>query len=377
MTEQRDATGGTEAYRGKAVYIYAYDVAYDMKRLPLKTLLGQPLEQFVMGSGKKGPRQFFFYRPQMVRLPALECSTPEGTMTVERAVKLFPVGAVSITLSVPFEVNRIEDLAAYHGLHAESAALHQEARRLAEQARDELADCLICPSSQLREEEAYTVFCIHSPLPTGEAAPLRAEEWLAGNRRAVANLLTEEEAGSDRLSDQEVNQATGLYLSYHQHDMIVTDWDAAVAVDRPEHFEEMLHVIELANVQLAELEAYDRILDEALDRAYRDMVRRWRRRTTVLAGLREIRVDLARLSDELSNITKFFGDWHMARIYQHLSSRFHLADWHRTIGQKLKALDDIYLLLKQDQTNRLMVGLEAAIVLLFIIDVIILLVEMY
>ena len=35
--------------------------------------------------------------------------------------------------------------------------------------------------------------------------------------------------------------------------------------------------------------------------------------------LREIRVDFARLSDELTNITKFFGDWHLARIYQGLS----------------------------------------------------------
>src|SRR5687768_2028514 len=133
--------------------------------------------------------------------------------------------------------------------------------------------------------------------------------------------------------------------------------------------------MELANLQLAELEAYDRMLDDAVERSYRDLRAR-RLRSWASAGvqreLREIRVDLARLSDELSNITKFFGDWHLARIYKGLSDRFHLADWHRTIDEKLKTLDNLYQILRADQTNRTMIVLEATIVLLFIVDLILL-----
>ena len=70
--------------------------------------------------------------------------------------------------------------------------------------------------------------------------------------------------------------------------------------------------------------------------------------------------------------TKFFGDWHLARIYEKISSRFHLSEWHRTIDGKLKTLDDLYQLLKHDQNTRLMVWLEVTIVLLFIIDLVIL-----
>jgi uncharacterized Rmd1/YagE family protein len=91
-----------------------------------------------------------------------------------------------------------------------------------------------------------------------------------------------------------------------------------------------------------------------------------------MRDLREIRVDLARISDEISNITKFFGDWHLARIYQAMSARFHLADWHKTIDEKLKTLDDLYQILNQDQNNRWMLVLELTIVLLFIIDLVIL-----
>ena len=44
-----------------------------------------------------------------------------------------------------------------------------------------------------------------------------------------------------------------------------------------------------------------------------------------MCELREIRIDMARFNDELPNTTKFFGDWHLARIYEKLSARFHLS----------------------------------------------------
>jgi hypothetical protein len=156
---------------------------------------------------------------------------------------------------------------------------------------------------------------------------------------------------------------------------VVVDWDAALVVDEPRYFEETLHLMELANLQLAELEAYDRMLDEAVELAYRDVtVKRFRgwQTTGVQRELRELRIDLSRLSDELSNITKFFGDWHLARIYQNLAARFHLSDWHRTIDDKLKTLDDLYQLLRSEQTNRVMLFLETSIVFMFIVDLIIL-----
>jgi hypothetical protein len=176
-----------------------------------------------------------------------------------------------------------------------------------------------------------------------------------------------------RLSRQESDESTGRYLSYYEDDLVVVDWDAALIIDEPQDFDETLYIMELANLQLAELEAYDRLLDDALDRSYRDLGERpLRSRGGILRELREIRIDMARFNDELSNTSKFFGDWHLARIYEKISQRFHLADWHRTMDGKLKTLDDLYQLLKHDQNNRWMVILEATIVLLFIIDLVIL-----
>jgi hypothetical protein len=364
----------TARYTGEVVYIYAFDVAYDTARQPIGQLLGQPVEQFSVDGNKRSPRQFFFYKPQMVRLPPVERTCSFGSFKLERAIKLLPVGAISITVRVPFAVPHVEDLVAYHDLKFGDCSLHEEARRLAQQVVDELKGHLIRPQAQLPEEEAYTVFCIASP-PTGrDGLPVSAESWFQSHRRQIAALLTQESEG-ERLSKQESEESTGRYLSYYDNDLLVIDWDAALLVDEPRDFDETLYIMELANLQLAELEAYDRILDNALERSYRDLSgRTLRSRADTLRQLREIRIDLARFNDELSNITKFFGDWHLARIYEKLASRFHLGDWHRNIEGKLKTLADLYQLLKQDQTNRWMIILEVTVILLFIIDLVVLVV---
>jgi hypothetical protein len=360
------------SYEGEVVYMYAFDVAYEMVRKPVPQLLGQPVAEFSVGNSKRTPRQFLFYRPQTLRLPTVERAGPKGPVLMERIVKMLPIGAISITVRVPFQVERIEELVVFHDLtFADGTRLNDEVRQLAEDVRRELQPYYVRPVELLREEEAYTVFCVHSQLRREQGG---AEDWLAANRRAIAALLTEE-TDPARLSDQEAEESTGKYLSYYDRDLVVVDWDAALVIDEPQNLDETLYLMELANVQLAELEAYDRILDEAVERSYRDISARrfmgWQT-TGVQRALREIRIDLARLSDELSNITKFFGDWHLARIYQGLSSRFHLSDWHRTIDEKLKTLDDLYQLLRAEQNNRWMLILETSIVLLFVIDLVIL-----
>jgi len=359
-------------YCGEVVYIYAFDVAYEMSREPVTQLFGQAVKPFEFDKSKRSPKQLFFHRPQTIALPPIEREGPQGSIWIDRVVKVLPVGAISITVRVPFEVDRIEDLVVYHDLQLKEGPLNDEVRHLAEEVRRELEPYYIRPVPHLVDEEAYTVFCVEAPLVNDEGLATSAENWLQAHRRQVAALLTQESNVSD-LSKQEADESTGRYLSYYQNDLVVMDWDAALLIDEPDDFEETLYVMELANLQLAELEAYDRLLDDALERSYRDLgSRSMRSRVQVLHELKEIRIDLARFNDELSNITKFFGDWHLARIYENIAARFHLSDWHRTIEQKLKTLDDLYQLLKHDQNNRWMLLLEGTIVLLFVIDLIML-----
>ena len=358
---------------GYVVYIYAFDIAYDMKRIPLDKLLGQPVNEYSIGQSKRIPKQLLFYRPQTITLPDISQKLADKPILIQRSVKIFNVGAVSIQIRVPFTVEKLEQLAAYHELILDDAPVMQHVSNLAQHVMTELEPFCIRPITKPEYSEDYTVFCINH-IPGENSENIKAQQWLEKYKRQIAGVLTEED-NPDMLSTQEVEESTGRFLSYYDTDLVIIDWDAAIVMGQQDNLDDVLHIMELANVQLLELAAYDRILDNSLETAYRDLAqRRSRPGFDVHRKIREIRVDLARLSDELVNISKFFGDWHLARIYQDLSKRFHLADWYGIISEKLKTLGDLYQLLQQEWVNFWMVVLETTIVALFILDVILLLV---
>jgi len=364
------------AYRGEVVYIYAYDIAYDIKNEPVERILGQPTKDYLVGPSKRIPKQMFFYRPRVAEFVPEKRALDNGqSVEIRKSVKIFGVGAMTVQVRVPFEVERLEDLVDYHDLEFAGRGLDDEVGEFAERVLKDLEPNCVRPVGTLTQAEAYTVFCIGVlPGVSGEHGA-RAEDWLKANRRRVASLLMQEE-DDEVLSEQEAYESTGLYLSYYGDDLVVVDWDSAVVVGQQDALDDVLHIMELANVQLVELAAYDRVLDEALQVAYSDMNKQTVRSTRkMLENLRELRIDLARISDELSNITKFFGDWHLAKTHRNLMDRFHLGDWQRIIGEKTRTLDGLYQILLQNRLNSVMLLLEVTIVLLFIIDLVVLLIK--
>jgi hypothetical protein len=364
-----------QRYRGEVVYIYAYDIAYDIKNEPVERILGQPTRDYLVSPSKRIPKQMFFYRPRVAEFAAEKRQLSGGeTIEIRKSVKIFGVGAMTVQVRVPFLVDRLEDLVYFHDLQFADGDLEEEVARFADSILKDIEPYCVRPVSALLLAEAYTVFCLAS-LPGVEGQGVRAEDWLKANDRRVAAILMEEE-NAEALSEQEVNESTGLYLSYYGDDLVVVDWDSAVVVGQQDSLDDVLHIMELANVQLVELAAYDKVLDEALQRAYGDMNRQPVGLTRkMLQNLRELRIDLARISDELSNITKFFGDWHLAKTHRNLSDRFHLGDWQRVIIEKTRTLDGLYQILLQNRFNAWMFVLEVTIVLLFIIDLIVILVK--
>src|SRR5947208_15916363 len=153
---------GTKPYRGIAVYMFAFDVAYEIERETTQSLLGQPVEHFKVDPSKRNPKHPFFYRPPMIRLPPCTREGPDGPVQMERIVKLLPVGAISITVNVPFEVEILEELVDFHDLLFGERSLYGEIRELAEKIYTELRPSLVRPVEYLADEEAYTVFCIES-----------------------------------------------------------------------------------------------------------------------------------------------------------------------------------------------------------------------
>ena len=100
---------------GNVTWLYAFDIAHDMHRKPIKTVLGRPVEPWLQAADHRVPRQSFFHRPQIIRLPPLEGVLPGGgSGNLERTLKILPVGALSLAITAPVSVMTLRDLVAWH-----------------------------------------------------------------------------------------------------------------------------------------------------------------------------------------------------------------------------------------------------------------------
>jgi hypothetical protein len=362
--------------KGEVIYLYAYDIAYEADLGGIEAMMRGTAERFTLGRLKDAPRDFPVYRALSVQMEPMQVECAAGPLTLSVSVKVFAVGAISLKVRTPVFCERLADLTAFRDLRLkEGDTLDERVHRIAQQIFENVKPKLDTPVGALEPPEVYTIFCLNTPLAEGASGEEHVEEWLRRNERGAAALLTGEPDPA-RLSDQEVQETLKYKYSYYHRDLVIVDWDAAFIVDTPEGYHDTLYVLEAANLQLEELQVYDGKLDAVLDKAYDDVEKAARPRLSwgrqrVIGELREIKMDLTKVSDELSNITKFIGDWHLARIYMGCSARFHLAEWQNNVDQKLGALDGLYTMLQHDSFNRMMLVLEVAIVALFVVDLII------
>ncbi|MCS7167436.1 MAG: hypothetical protein RMI91_04200 [Gemmatales bacterium] len=349
--------------KGEVVYLYAFDVADEIALGLVTEILSKKAVPFTVRLASQIPREQPLYQPL--------CVEPLVTGTLQKQpvrvlVRVYGVGVISVTFRVAWEAEDLRELYRFHDPRLDNGdTLDRFARRICDEVYEGLRPVLI-RSSRIVEPEAYTVFCI-TDLPTDTPT------WFAEHRREIAGLLTQ--TAPELLSDDQVHETLRIKRSYEKSDLVVIDWDAALLVDTKGYMEDVLYVLELANLQLEEFRMMDHRLDKYLDRAYDDLERsQWGfllfklRRT--LSKLRRFRVDVTRIADEVTHITKFLGDWYLARVYLGAKERFHLDHWRQSVEQRLTQLDHLYHIFQSEIYERRMLWMEAAIVLLFIIDLV-------
>jgi hypothetical protein len=356
--------------KGKVVYFFAFDVAQEIRTSEIGTVLSEKPLPLEIQVGPAAPKDLRIYRPQSVALPAQSCASNVGPITLKPTVRVFDVGVLSISFEVAFDLPDAASLIPYHQLVVEGAPLERGAEELCARALESLKRFMVKPSADARKPEAYTVFCLES-LDGDPGRP--ASEWAQSKRQELAQLLAEESKGP-ALAPSQVNETFRVAQSYTVDDHTVIDWDAALVIDRSGYFEDVLYVIELANLQLEEFQLLDDRLDAFFLRAYDDLdkyfarPRIFRGPRKIMKALRSIRMDVTKMTEEVTNITKFVGDWYLARVYLGCKDRFHLAHWEASVDQKLDQLDQLYSIANAEINNWRMLMLEAVIVALFLID---------
>jgi len=351
------------AMRGEVVYLFAFDVANEIALRKVREVLSVPTFPFEVPIDHTYPKETPLCQPLTIAPIHGEATVGGSPLRVE--VRIFEVGVVNLAMHAPFEVGSLHDLTPYHTAVADDGRpLRDLARHLCDRVCVSLQDALVrgAPPS---DPEAYTIFCLTHLGETRDVAT-----WVGSNRHAIAGLLCQWLA--EDLSDDQLEESLRIRRSFARSDLVVIDWDASLVVELDGRADDVLFAIELANLQLEEYRVMDARLDRHADQAFDDL----EHASSVwfglphgkLAWLRRFRVDATKLADEVTHITKFFGDWHLARVYLGARERFHLPEWQRSIEQRLAQLDDVYRVIQSDIYERRMLWLEIAVVVCFVVD---------
>src|SRR5207248_4046410 len=194
------------------------------------------------------------------------------------------------------------------------------------------------------------------------------EELTNGYAQHFAQILRVE---ARELSADEVIDALSHRMSFGKDDVVIVDWNAALVVDK--EAEDILTILEFANVELLEMRFLDQRLDDALGLAYDRLSKRSRNWLTFRSDLRDIsqwQVDSAVLFEGVNNVLKLLGDQYLARLYRLAAQRFHLTEWDASILRKLNTLEGIYQKLSDQVVSRRMEVLEWIIIILIVISII-------
>jgi hypothetical protein len=345
--------------RGTCHVLFAYDIAFSIDLNVAQSRIKDVKQRDTIRHRRRAPK-YFQYQPPPLRVThgveSLAISEFHTNPAVE--VVLYDFGGASVAYSIPLSGSLSDLLALSHTLY-ENLLLLNDSRRRVDQILSAIGESVSKPHASAFVED-YVIFQIDGLTPQLSIADL-----ISGHRQTLAQILRAE---TRALSEDEVADAMSRRVSFGPDDVTIVDWNSAIVMD-PDA-EDILAVLEFANLELMEMRYLDHRVDNSLSLAYEALSKRsWRRfpfgrNPAELHRVAQWQVDSAILFEGVNNSLKLLGDQYLARLYRTAADRFHLAEWDTTILRKLETLDGIYSKISDLVTARRMELLEWIIIAL-------------
>jgi hypothetical protein len=356
-------------YRGELVYTFLYDVGGEVRLSDAARLLRSIDTLQSVEPSKSAPSYVELGRPLSFRYAERLLETDKGPLRANLQARIYPIGGLTVAIRIPFE---FPDLASVNDLTylrpKDGRTMEALAREVQEQLRDAIRPALVEEYNAVVEPETYLVVVL-----TETDKP--AKDLFLTERRMLAGIVAGEKR-PERLSQEEVDDNVSYWYRYYDDDLVIVDWERSLVVEPSGKYDDVLTVMEVANLELLELRVYDKYLDNVLEASYDDLTRfygrggMFRSARHVQEELSNARIDLVRVTDAINNIGKIFGDYYLAKLHLGLAERFHLKEWETIVREKMATLNELYTLASHEVEHRRGVVLESMIVLLFIIDLV-------
>lgn len=349
-------SNGSESYAGNVFIFYAFDVGYDIDLDRVKTSLSIIDKPFTL------PKYFKNYHiPLEVELPHPHTSSKNMRAMVHN------FGVISLIYKIPFDDSL------------------KEVRKTLEELDNQY--------KQQSVEDSRSIFNKIKQFTTQPNFYNTSSSYLAIQldyrpKQINATILKEKYGGviasmlrfeTQQLSEYQKNEILESSIGYFKGDLIVIDTEAAFVYD-PE-YEEILSFFEFANVQLVELQYFDRFLDQLLNVIYEGKQRRipFRRylpffglkRNDPIEELGRLKVDISVITERLEGSIKLSGEPYFSEIYALLVKKLGLEHWQKTVHKKLNIIREVRAVLqhKIDSTREDL--LNVLIIILIFIELIV------
>lgn len=297
--------------RGTCHALFAYDIAFSIDLNDAERRITDVKQRETIKHKRRAPK-YFQYQPPPLRVTHGLESLSVGSFQTNPAVDviLYDFGAASVLYSIPLAGPLSGLLSLSHDLY-ENHLLLDDSRRRVEQILDVIRGSAAKANVSTVGED-YVIFQIE-----GLGPPVSVGDMVADHRQTLAQILRSE---TRELSEDEVSDAMSRRISFGRDDLTVVDWNSAIVID-PEA-EDIVAILEFANVELMEMRNLDHRLDNALALAYETLSNRpWRRfpfgsDPAQLQRVAQWQVDSAILFEGVNNSLKLVGDQYLAHLIE-------------------------------------------------------------
>lgn len=351
---------------GYTLALFAFDVGFQIDLDAAQPSVQEATRQSVVRARRPAP-VWFDYSPAPLRLSVDVNPIRIGTHPCEPTAEMliYDFGAVLISYRLPLP-------ATLQGLTELSAALYQDTT-LVSDARQRVARTVEAIRHAIERPrlshavEDYSIFAI-----TGWDEPASPATILDACRPELARVI---EAERGDLSLEQIARATSATMSYSPSDLAIVDWNAAVLFDREP--EDVIAVLQHANIELLELRVLDEELDAILDHADETMNQLSQSRLwpglsqgRMLTRFASVQTDAAVMFEGVNNAIKLLGNQYLARFYRLGASRLDLPSWQASVQRKLEATESLYQKMSDTTSTRRMETLEWVIVILIAVSIV-------
>lgn len=350
---------------GHALALFAFDIGFQVNLDAAQPLVREGTRHRVVRARRPAP-VWFEYSPPPLRLIAEGEPVSVGTAATESPVEvlIYDFGAALLTYRLPLP-ETLAELPELGAILYDHAALEADARKRISQVLEAIRPSVERPKLAEAVED-YAVFAITS-WEGGTPAALLDE-----HRALIAKAI---EAERIELSAAQVERTIGARMSYTENDLAVVDWNAAVLFDAEP--DDVVSVLQHANIELLELRVLDQELDEILDHADDTLsiltqARVWPAFASgrMLRRFASVQTDAAVMFEGVNNAIKLLGNQYLARLYRESAHRLDLQAWQASVQRKLEVTESLYGKMSDSAATKRLEVLEWVIIILITVSII-------